>query len=80
MRGDIASLAAWGPQGLRPAGTLLCLRAMAEAGIAGIERAGSELSVYAKKREGKADLEASPVMAALRARRDQFMDRRRKHD
>ena len=80
VRGDIASLAAWGPQGLRPAGTLLCLRAMAEAGIAGIERAGSELSVYAKKREGKADLEASPVMAALRARRDQFMDRRRKHD
>ena len=70
----------WGPEGLAPAKTAVCLRAMSEEGLAALERSGGELSISALEREGKANLEASPVMRELRRRREQYRERRRRHD
>ena len=75
---DLAS--GWGPDGLSAAKTAVCLRAMAEEYLAGLESSGGRLSISALKREGKANLEASPVMKELRRRRDEYRERRRKHD
>ena len=65
---------------LHPAKTAVCLRAMAESGLAGISRAGGRISISALEREGKADLEASPVMEELRRRCEEYRERRRRHD
>ncbi len=78
--GALASLRDWGPAGLHPAKTAVCLRAMAESGLAGISRAGGRISISALEREGKADLEASPVMEELRRRCEEYRERRRRHD
>ena len=78
--GARASLRDWGPAGLHPAKTAVCLRAMAESGLAGISRAGGRISISALEREGKADLEASPVMEELRRRCEEYRERRRRHD
>ena len=53
---------------------------MSEEGLAALERSGGELSRSALEREGKANLEASPVMRELRRRREQYRERRRRHD
>ena len=75
--GRLAELAAWGPAGLNPAKTAVCLRAMNEESLADIELSGDELRVSALKREGKANLEASQVMTRLRSRREEYRERRR---
>ena len=80
IEGELAGLGAWGPEGVRPAKAVLCLLAMSESGLAEIASAGGRLRLTALRREGKADLEASPVMAALRERREEYRGRRRKHD
>ena len=59
----------------------LCLRAMSEVGLVALELAdGCMFSVRALEREGKADLTSSPLMIKLRSRRDEFRERRRRHD
>ncbi len=80
ISGKIGELASWGPQGMNPAKTALCLRAMSEESIAALKCLGGVLNVMALKREGKANLEASPVMTALHARLEEYRDRRRRHD
>ncbi len=79
-QGELARIAEWGPAGLRPAKTLLCLLAMAQEGLASVQRSGEALLVSALERAGKANLDASPVMTALRARREEYRERRRRHD
>ena len=80
VTGKLSALGAWGPAGLSPAKAAVCLRAMAEAGLAEIGRSGDEISIAALEREGKADLEASPVMTELRRRCREYRERRRRHD
>ena len=75
--GRLSELGAWGPAGLNPAKTAVCLRAMNEESLADIELSGDELRVSALKREGKANLEASQVMTRLRSRREEYRERRR---
>lgn len=78
--GKLAALADWGPDGMPAAMSALCLRAMSEVGLARLELDEGMLSVTALEREGKADLASSPLMTELRRRRDEFRDRRRRHD
>ena len=68
VSGRLDELEAWGPAGMSPAKTAVCLRAMSEEGIARLDCAPGELKVYICEREGKANLEASPVMTELRRR------------
>lgn len=75
--GELSGLASWGPQGIWPDKTALCLRAMAEAGLILIDWKSGKLRVTAIKREGKADLDASGVMIALHRMRDEYRGRRR---
>lgn len=77
VTGRLAALDAWGPAGISAAKAAVCLRAMSESGLAHIELSGGEITVSALEREGKADLDASPVMIKLRARREQYRERRR---
>lgn len=79
--GELSALADWGPDGMPAAMSALCLRAMSEVGLVALELAdGCMFSVRALEREGKADLTSSPLMIKLRSRRDEFRERRRRHD
>ena len=77
VSGRLDELEAWGPAGMSPAKTAVCLRAMSEEGIARLDCAPGELKVSICEREGKANLEASPVMTELRRRCEQYRERRR---
>ena len=78
--GELRRLAGWGPAAMRPDKALLCLIAMAQSGLVGLERDGGALRVRALHRGGKADLDASGVMVELRHRCEEYRERRRKHD
>ena len=78
--GELRRLAGWGPAAMRPDKALLCLIAMAQSGLVGLERDGGALRVRALHRGGKADLDASGVMVELRRRCEEYRERRRKHD
>ena len=78
VSGKLAELGSWGPEGMNPAKTALCLRAMSEESLAGLKCLAGELNITALKREGKANLDESPVMEALRSRLAEYRERRRK--
>lgn len=77
VTGRLSALGSWGPAGLNPAKTALCLRALSEEGLMKIERMGEDVQICALKREGKADLESSTIMMQLRDRREEYRERRR---
>jgi len=67
--GELEKLA---PAGMRPERLILCLRIMAEEGLLSLRWDGEHMDVKTLLREGKADLEASPLWRAFRTCADKY--------
>ena len=80
IEGEFGRLGDWGPQGLRASKTLVCLLAMAQEGLANIRREGARVRFSSLERSGKANLDESPIVTALRARREEYREGRRRHE
>ena len=80
IEGEFCRLGDWGPQGLRASKTLVCLLAMAQEGLANIRREGARVRFSSLERSGKANLDERPIVTALRARREEYREGRRRHE
>lgn len=74
--GGLADAAHWRPGGMHPAKLLLCLRVMRDVGLVAGALSGTLLSVHVLQREGKADLDAHPLVIRLRQLRQKYSEGR----
>ena len=74
--GDIDDVAHWRPGGMHPAKLLLCLRVMRDVGLVAAVLNGTALSIRMLHREGKADLDAHPLVMHLRKLRQKYSEGR----
>lgn len=73
VSGTVDELKKLAPTGMRPEQLILCLRIMAGEGLLSLRWDGAEISAETVMREGKTDLEASPLWKEFRACADRYL-------